>query len=91
VRLTAAIGVIAVSLATALYVHQRNPRSAAVTSPKANVATGPPTTGFLQYNVAQVRKHPSWEDPVAVGIAAGGIIVAASIITFRRPYLRQPS
>lgn len=63
-RLAAAIAVIAVTLSAAVYVHQRNVRRPGCAATGAII-------GYCKY-------HPSWEDPVAVLLAVGGIAVAVA-------------
>jgi hypothetical protein len=86
VKVAAAIVVIAVTLSAALYVHLRriapndhmtffNARTAP--EPKIelrNLGVGIPTK----------KVHPSWEDPVAILLSAGGIVTATGILTVRR-------
>ena len=84
-RLAAAIGVIAVTLAAAVYIHQRHPLTRRCAAPgyTEETANGPRTV-CARYESVLPRLHPSWEDPVAVGIAVGGVAIAAGIITYRR-------
>jgi hypothetical protein len=85
VRLAVAIAAIAVTLSAALYVHLRR------VTPDDHLT-------FLQGRTAQpslelrdlsnpaplAKKHPSWEDPVAILLSVGGIATAAGILTVRR-------
>lgn len=75
-RLAAAIGVVAVALAAAVYVHQRH----------LVVANPSQSTGSAYFGTpsAAARVHPSWEDPVAVLLALGGVAAAAAILTVGR-------
>lgn len=86
-RLAAAIAVVAVAWAAALYVHQRHPLH---TFTPSCVSKG---TGFDPYTCVNLdteveRTHPSWEDPAAVLLALGGLAVAVGIA---RPNLAKPS
>jgi hypothetical protein len=73
VRLAIAIGVIAIALAGALYLHQRQVLVGVVPSPGYNSLYADPTGGVAVY------QHPAWEDPLAVLVALGGIAVAVGI------------
>jgi hypothetical protein len=85
VRLAAAIAVIAVTLSAALYVHLRR-----VTPDDHltffNARTAQPSLELrdLSNPVPLAKKHPSWEDPVAILLSVGGIATAAGILTVRR-------
>jgi hypothetical protein len=68
VKLATAIGVIAIALAAAVYLHQRTHR----------IPCG--VAGI--YRQCSVRS--SWQDPVAVLIALGGVAVAVAIVPPRR-------
>lgn len=63
-RLAAAIGVIAVTLAAAVYVHERKV-----------LRQGCSVESIASFCFVR----PSWEDPVAVLLALGGIAVATGI------------
>ena len=82
-RLAAAIAVIAVALAAAVYVHQRHTWQSITP-----LGCSPYADRNCSTSIAQ---HPSWEDPAAVLIAVGGIAVAAGILTTRRPNFVKPS
>lgn len=75
-RLAAAIGVIAVTLAAAVYVHQQH--SSLTGQSCSSSYFGPPKC------VSYQTSHPSWEDPVAVLLVIGGIAAAAGFLTARR-------
>ena len=93
-RLTAAIGVIAVTLAAAVYVHQRH---VLVTS-KHECASVPTQGARLECVAtwgtsvqAPYVTHPTWEDPVAVLLALGGVAVAVGIVATGPRYFAKPS
>ena len=72
-RLALAIGVISVTLAAAVYVHER------LVTP---FSCGTPTFGLTcpaNDEVAGIPYRPSWKNPVAVLLAIGGIAVAVGI------------
>jgi hypothetical protein len=72
-RYAVAIAVVAVFFSDAVYVHQRsNDRYCH----KPNF----PRIHYLCY----VGHHPWWQDPAAVVIAIGGLVLAAGILTGRR-------
>ena len=75
-RLALAIGVIAVAWAAAIYIHQRH-----------TLSTPHPVSGTYGTPLG-VRQHPSWEDPVAVLIAIGGLAVAVALSA---PYFAKSS
>jgi hypothetical protein len=85
VRLAAAIGVIAVTLSAALYVHLRrvapDDHMTFFSDPNAQ-----PSLELRTFSVGIPLKkiHPSWEDPVAILTLAGGVVAAAGILTVRR-------
>jgi hypothetical protein len=68
--------VIAVAFAAAIYIHQRHTEIFVPAFHGGLYGSHPATT---------IRRHPSWEDPVAVLIAIGGIAIAVGIIAFRNP------
>jgi hypothetical protein len=71
--------VVAVAWSAAVYIHQRT----------VFAGVGPATSGNF-YGDA-IYTHPSWEDPAAVGIAIGGLAIAAGILTARRKTFAKPS
>ena len=79
-RLALAIGVIAVALAGAVYIHQRH---AWQTYPAVPQTCTPQSGGGTFCTPAiparRTRVHPSWEDPVAVLLGIGGIAVGVGI------------
>ncbi len=77
-RLALAIGVIAITLAAAVYVHQRHVTGVYT----ACIPNHPSSTVYrCHYTTGITAKvHPSWEDPVAVLLALGGIAVAAGAL-----------
>ena len=88
-RLAAALGVIAVTLAAAVYVHQRHvPHFVAahceggagqgVTEWGAPASDNCAHRGGIWTLAYTLRLHPSWEDPVAVLLVIGGIAGAAA-------------
>jgi hypothetical protein len=85
VRLAVAIAAIAVTLSAALYVHLRR------VTPDDHLTflqgrTAQPSLELrdLSNPVPLAKKHPSWEDPVAILLSVGGIATAAGILTVRR-------
>ena len=71
-RLAGAIAVIAVTLSAAVYIHERTLISPACTSfGRLAVAT-----------VSACHVPPSWENPVAVLLAIGGVAMAVGIVRF---------
>jgi hypothetical protein len=78
-RYVLAIGVIALTLAAALFVHQRH----------INIYTTSCSRDFgvkmchRYIKVGNWHVHPSWEDPVAVFLAIGGIAAAVGVIGYR--------
>jgi len=87
VRLALAIGVIAVAWAAAIYIHQRHTLSAShfvtsTSSARSGGGYGSVTTAFTGRDsalLAPVREHPSWEDPLAVLLAIGGVAIAVRV------------
>ena len=90
-RLAAAIGVIAIAFSAAIYIHQRH------TWTKPGLVQAGTTSGYGSGGLAtptiygSVSQHPSWEDPVAILIATGGVAIAAGILTARRKTFAKPS
>ena len=89
-----AIAVIAVALAAALYVHQRGVPILAkrtvdcgtLTSPSAYgkcLAAGALGSPETEIYVAGTRRA-TWEDPVAILLAIGGLAIATAALTVRR-------
>jgi hypothetical protein len=76
VRYALAIAVIAVTLAAGVYVHQRHTFG--------GFAGSGCNSYFSDSNCVSISVHPTWEDPVAVLIAIGGVAVAVGIIATRR-------
>lgn len=76
-RLAAAIGLTAVSIAAAVYVHQQHSAQAAQSC----------TSDYFGASqcVSYSTGHPSWRDPVAALLVTGGLAVAVSIINHRLP------
>ena len=85
-RLAAAIAVIAVAFAAAVYVHQRHVWVELPTCVSQGQFSGPPHNCVYGSRSVIVRQHPSWEDPAAVLASLGGLAVAAGILTARRPF-----
>lgn len=74
VRLAIAIAVVGAAFAAALYVHQR----------EVPTSHGCELLGYV------CKKHPSWEDPVAVLITIGGITSALGIFaTGRQRFVKR--
>ena len=71
-RWALAIAVVALAWSAAVYVHQRT----------VFAGFGPATASNFMGDPVYV--HPSWEDPVAVLLAVGGVAIAAAIVSFRR-------
>jgi hypothetical protein len=86
-RVAAVIGVIAVTLSAALYVHLRRvvPNDHMTFF---NARTTPPQPSLqlrnLSVGIPRKKVHPSWEDPVAILLSAGGVVAGAGILTVRR-------
>jgi len=75
VRLALALVVVAVAWAAAVWVHQR----------RVDVPIAPPWGAACPDGGCSVRStHPSWEDPVAVLLAVGGVAVAVAIVATGR-------
>ena len=72
-RLAAAIAVVAVAFSAAVYIHQRHSYTTFCGS--KNI--------FTPCTYTTIRSRPSWEDPVAVLIAVGGVAAAVAIVRFR--------
>jgi hypothetical protein len=91
-RTAAALVVLAATLATALYLRQRDVWTTETHTLKGDNA------GFLvagEAGIVHVRvlRHPSWETPAALVLALGGIAVAVVAVGLRRrepPAPRQP-
>jgi hypothetical protein len=77
-RYAIAIGVIAIALAGAVYVHQRHITRTIV------VATSSSGLPYAQTGYSEEGFHPAWEDPVAVLIALGGLAVAVGVVATGR-------
>jgi hypothetical protein len=73
-RLTLALAVIVVAFAAAIFIHQRH----------TTRTTHPRDFSKLNLFAHPARQHPSWEDPVAVVVAVGGVAVAAGIVATER-------
>jgi hypothetical protein len=96
VRWAVAIGVIAITVAAAVYVHQRQVPTfqqvaEACRDSAGNIAEQNPAACFgLDETLVPAHRettgarHPTWEDPVAVLLAIGGVAVAVGIITTGR-------
>jgi hypothetical protein len=80
-RLATALAVVAVACAAAVYLHQRTVR---VGSPAGVIFTSKEPVATLPNIAIPAYRHPSWEDPVAVLIALGGLAIAGGIVTNRR-------
>ena len=72
-RLAAALVMVAITWSLALYVHQRRPLG------RVCAYTAPGSTGCTAYYGDLRPTHPSWQDPVAVFVAIGGLAWAAII------------
>jgi hypothetical protein len=92
VRLAVAIGVIAVTFSAAVYVHQRRlelygfgcfASTGAAQGWHSAAACSAAGLSWRRYPLAYRSRKPSWEDPVAVLVAIGGIAVAVGILTVR--------
>jgi hypothetical protein len=93
-RLAAAIGVIAITLSAAVFVHQRHVTGVGCTMPVPvgarciDPAKGVPGAAVLfRGYLVRKQEHPSWEDPIAVLLSLGGIAVGAGILATGRPAL----
>ena len=79
-RLALAIGVIAVALAGAVYIHQRHVwRTYPAVRQICTPGQGGGTFCTPATPAGRERVHPSWDDPVAVLIGLGGIAIAVGI------------
>ena len=76
-RLALALAVVAVSWAAALYIHQRHPLHAVTDC--AYPAGGGFGSNTCIPETSHAPYHPSWEDPIAVLLAIGGVAVAVGI------------
>ena len=92
-RIAVAIAVIAVTFSAAVYVHQRRLElyglgcfAATGAAPGWHSPAACSAAGFTwrRYPLAYRSHKPSWEDPVAVLVAIGGVAVAVGILTVRR-------
>lgn len=84
-RFAAAIGVIAVAWSAALYVHQRRVTPSPPRMAQSSKPTSGGLSGGLEVILKPVHEHPSWEDPLALLLAIGGIAIAVGIVSLRRP------
>ncbi len=82
-RLAAALGIIAICAAAGLYIYQRHV-NATIHVANYNSQSNNASLFATATTTAIVRKHPSWEDPVALLIAFGGLAVAAAVLNARR-------
>ena len=83
VRLVAAFVVLAVVLAVAVFIHLR--RVPAHDLSFFNGSTSQPKVELPNLFVAaRPTRHPAWEDPVAILLSVGGLVLAAAIITVGR-------
>ena len=81
-RYALAIAVVAVAWSAALYLHQRRETEYVFANHAPCGTPGQPCTK---------KVHPSWEDPVAVLLALGGLAVAVGIGATGRPNFAKPS
>lgn len=73
-RIALALALVAVTLATAVYIHQRHTWT-------NGFSGGTSDNPLLGGGTAEsVRSHPSWADPTAVLLAIGGVAVAFLIV-----------
>jgi hypothetical protein len=77
-RLALAIGLIAV--AAAVYIHER---WVTTTSCTYGSASSPYAAPCPLDGIVAVASHPTWENPVAVLLAIGGVAGAAGILSVR--------
>jgi len=75
-RVATALAIIAVAWAAAVFLHER----------KVGLPCGwdepracPTRSNDIFYR-STIRTHPSWEDPVAVGMAIGSLAIGAAIV-----------
>jgi hypothetical protein len=85
VRWALAIGVIAVTLAAAVFVHQRHTTTTTAANGTCTTSQGIAIPGTATncsgtWQPYTYETHPSWEDPVAVLLAIGGVAVAVGIV-----------
>jgi hypothetical protein len=85
-RWATALAVVAVACAAAVYVHQRTVR---VGSPAGVIffKSKEPVATLPNIEIPAYR-HPSWEDPVAVLIALGGLATAGGVVTYGRTFAK---
>ena len=76
-RIALAILVLAFALPVALYLHDR--KADAVVCLHMNT-----TAGYCDTSTVVHGTHPTWENPVALGVALAGIGIAVGIVTIRR-------
>jgi hypothetical protein len=91
VRLAIAIGVIAVTLAAAVYVHERRVSCFGghrLPHGQCRVLATDPAGATMDVPASLIRGRPSWENPAAVLLAIGGLAVAAGILTARRNFAK---
>lgn len=82
VRLVAAIVALAVILAIAVFIHLRRPAHGLSFF---NGSTKEPRLELPNLFVAaRPTRHPAWEDPVAILLSVGGLVLAGAILTVGR-------
>jgi hypothetical protein len=82
VRLVVALAVIAVAWASAVWVHQRHVTATYCPDTAGCAAAAEKAFNSASFSSIQIitrRSHPSWEDPVGVLLALGGVAVAVGI------------
>ncbi|HZV27155.1 MAG TPA: hypothetical protein VFG00_12795 [Acidothermaceae bacterium] len=80
-RLATAIGVIAVTLAAAVYVREGRVANPVYNAALATCAKSDVTSCTIS---VAARVRPCWEDPVAVLLALGGVAIAVGVVTTGR-------
>jgi hypothetical protein len=83
-RYAIAIGIVAVTLAAAVYVHERHVTTASRGTTDNPFAPAPSGSAYFGDAVNVRRVHPSWEDPVAVLLILGGLAVSVGVVATGR-------
>ncbi len=91
-RLAAAIGVIAITVAAAVYVHQRHHYVTVILRASSGNCDGYFQDASCKQALTETQTvRSSWQDPTAVLLSLGGIAVVVGILTARRRNIAKPS